>query len=117
MRHKRAIRTLGRKRSSRRAMFRNMSSSLLMNGSIVTTDIKAKELKKYFEPLITEARGELSLASRRSLISKLGDKAGIEELREVAVRHKERPGGYLRLTKVGRSGGNRALMTKVEIIE
>lgn len=116
MRHKNKIKPLGRKRAPRIAMYKNLCSSLINEGSIVTTETKGKELRRYFEPLVTSAKGELTLVKRRKLISKLAHKQDLEELFEIAKTHAKRPGGYLRLIKMPASKGDNAPMVKVEIV-
>ena len=116
MKHKDKVKSLGRKRPARCSMYRNLSSSLINEGSLVTTETKGKELRKYFEPLVTSAKGELTLAKRRKLISKLAHKQDVAALVEIAKEHEKRPGGYLRLIKVPASKGNNASMVKVELV-
>ena len=116
MKHKDKVKSLGRKKAARCSMYRNLSSSLINEGYIVTTETKGKELRKYFEPLVTSAKGELTLAKRRRLISKLADKRDLEDLVEIAKLHEDRLGGYLRLIKVAASKGNNAPMVKVELV-
>lgn len=116
MKHKRAGKSFGRQRAARLRLFEGLTSALLRHGTIVTTEPKAKELRRWFEPLVTRARMEETLANRRLLLSKLATQADYSRLRKVAELHKDRAGGYLRLTKVGRRGDD-AKMTKVEIID
>lgn len=116
MKHKDKIKSLGRTRAARCAMYKNLSSSLINEGYIVTTETKGKELRKYFEPLVTSAKGGLTLAKRRRLISRLAHKQDVEPLVEIAKEHEKRPGGYLRLIKVSASKGDNASMVKVELV-
>lgn len=116
MRHKNKIKPLGRERACRRAMYKNLCSSLINEGSLITTETKGKELRRYFEPLVTSAKGEQTLTKRRRLISKLAHKQDVEELFAIAKKHEKRPGGYLRLIKMPASKGDNAPMVKVEIV-
>mgnify|MGYP000104928046 CR=1 FL=1 len=105
MRHRKSGRRLGRNSSHRKAMFRNMVTSLFKHDRIRTTDAKAKELRRVAEPLITMAK-EDSVAKRRLAFSRLRDDAAVGKLfNELGPRYKERAGGYTRIMKCGfRSG-------------
>ena len=117
MKHKKKGRTLGRTATKRKQLFTNMTTSLLEHGSIVTTEAKSKELRSFVEPLITEAKGELTLHRRRRLLSKLGKQDDLMSLVSVAKEHAKRPGGYLRLTKMPGVRGDGAAMVRIEIIK
>lgn len=117
MRHKKNNRILGRNSNQRLHLMQNLVSSLLEHGSIVTTEAKAKELRKHFEPLITKAREELTLANRRRLISSLMHKTDLKSLVEVAQKQGKRPGGYLRITKLPITRADAAHMARVDIME
>jgi large subunit ribosomal protein L17 len=117
MRHKKAGRILGRKSSHRKAMYRNMSASLIQHETIKTTVPKAKELRRVIEPLITLAK-EDSVANRRLAFSRLRDKASVGKLfTELGPRFKERPGGYLRILKAGFRRGDSAPMAIVQLLD
>lgn len=117
MRHQKAGRTLGRKSSHRKAMYRNMSASLIEHETIKTTVPKAKELRRVIEPLITLAK-EDSVANRRLAFSRLRDKASVGKLfNELGPRFKERPGGYLRILKAGFRPGDAAPMAIVQLLD
>ncbi len=117
MRHQKAGRTLGRKSSHRKAMYRNMSASLIEHETIKTTVPKAKELRRVIEPLITLAK-EDSVANRRLAFSRLRDKASVGKLfNELGPRFKERPGGYLRILKAGFRPGDSAPMAIVQLLD
>lgn len=114
MHHRKRGRQLNRNSSHRQAMFRNMSASVLKHELIKTTLAKAKELRRYLEPLITLAK-EDSVANRRLAFSRLRDKQAVGKLfTEIAPRHKDRPGGYLRVLKCGFRAGDAAPMAIVE---
>ena len=117
MRHRKAGRKLNRNSSHRKAMFRNMASSLFKHGLIQTTLPKAKELRRVAEPLITMAK-EDSVARRRTAFSRLRDKDAVGTLfTELGPRYKERPGGYIRILKCGFRTGDAAPMAYVELVD
>ena len=117
MRHKKSGRKLGRNSSHRKAMFRNMAASLLRHETIKTTVPKAKELRRVVEPLITLAKVD-GVANRRLAFSRLRDKEVVGKLfNELGPRFKERPGGYLRILKIGPRAGDAAPMAIVQLVE
>ncbi len=117
MRHKESGRKLNRNSSHRKAMFRNMTVSLMQHEIITTTVPKAKELRRVAEPLITMARND-SLAKRRTAFARLRDRATVSKLfDELGPRYKERPGGYLRILKCGYRPGDKAPMAIVELVD
>jgi len=117
MRHRNSGRTFNRTSSHRRAMFRNMSSSLLRHELIRTTVPKAKELRRVVEPLITLAKSD-SVAHRRLAFSRLRDRDMVTKLfGELGPRYRERPGGYVRILKCGFRAGDRAPMALVELVD
>jgi large subunit ribosomal protein L17 len=117
MRHRKAGRQLNRNSSHRKAMFRNMTSSLIEHELIKTTLPKAKELRRVAEPLITMAK-EDSVAKRRLAFARLRDDAAVGKLfAELGPRYKEREGGYLRILKCGYRQGDKAPMAFVELVD
>jgi len=117
MRHRKAGRQLGRNSSHRRAMYRNMASSLLLHETIKTTLPKAKELRRVVEPLITMAK-EDGVAQRRRAFDRLRDKAVVGKLfNELGPRYQARPGGYLRILKMGFRPGDNAPMALVQLLD
>jgi large subunit ribosomal protein L17 len=117
MRHRKAGRKLNRNSSHRRAMFRNMTASLIHHELIKTTLPKAKELRRVAEPLITLAK-EDTVAKRRLAFSRLRDKEAVGKLfGELAPRYAQRPGGYLRILKCGYRAGDNAPMAYVELVD
>ena len=117
MRHKKSGRILGRKSSHRKAMYRNMSASLIEHETIRTTVPKAKELRRVVEPLITLAK-EDSVANRRLAFDRLRSKQSVGKLfNELGPRFKERPGGYLRILKIGHRAGDAAPMAIVQLLD
>jgi len=117
MRHRKSGRQLNRNSSHRKAMFKNMATSLFEHEVIKTTLPKAKELRRVAEPLITLAK-EDSVANRRLAFSRLRDKAAVGKLfSDLGPRYKERPGGYLRILKCGYRTGDSAPMAYVELVD
>jgi large subunit ribosomal protein L17 len=117
MRHRKSGRQLNRNSSHRKAMYRNMTSSLFEHELIKTTLPKAKELRRVAEPLITMAK-EDSVAKRRVAFARLRDQAAVAKLfSELGPRYKERSGGYLRILKCGYRPGDKAPMAFVELVD
>ena len=117
MRHRQSNRKLNRTTSHRLAMFRNMSVSLLKHEVIKTTLPKAKELRRFVEPLITLGK-EPSLANHRLAFDRLRDREIVVKLfGELGPRYKTRPGGYLRILKYGFRNGDNAPMALVELMD
>ena len=117
MMHRKAGRALGRKSSHRTAMYRNMAASLIREETIRTTVPKAKELRRVVEPLITLAK-EDGLARRRLAFSRLRDRPAVGKLfNDLGPRFKARPGGYLRILKMGFRAGDSAPMALVMLTD
>ncbi len=117
MRHRKSGRRLGRNSSHRTAMYRNMAASLVQHETIRTTLPKAKELRRVIEPLITLAKQD-GVARRRLAFSRLRDDAAVGKLfNELGPRFKDRPGGYLRILKVGYRAGDAAPMALVQLLD
>ncbi|WPL16755.1 50S ribosomal protein L17 [Thiorhodovibrio winogradskyi] len=117
MRHRKSGRKLNRTSAHRRAMFRNMASSLFRHELIKTTVPKAKELRSVAEPLITLAKAD-SVQARRLVFSRLRDKEMVAKLfLELGPRYESRPGGYLRIIKCGYRAGDAAPMAYVELVD
>lgn len=116
MRHRKSGRKFNRTSAHRKAMFRNMSASLVEHELIKTTLPKAKELRRVAEPLITLAKID-SVANRRLAFARLRDDAAVAKLfTQLGPRFNERPGGYLRILKCGFRAGDNAPMAYVELI-
>ena len=117
MRHQKSGRKLGRNSPHRTAMFRNMAASLLRHETIRTTLPKAKELRRVVEPLITLAK-EDGVHRRRLAFSRLRDEVAVGRLfTELGPRFKARPGGYLRILKMGYRPGDSAAMAIVQLLD
>lgn len=117
MRHRKSGRQLNRNSSHRKAMFKNMSASLLEHEVIRTTLPKAKELRRFVEPLITMGKVD-SVANRRLAFSRLRSKSVVGKLfTDVGPRYQERPGGYTRILKCGYRPGDKAPMAIIELVD
>ena len=117
MRHNKKFNHLGRTNTHRAAMLSNMACSLIKHKRIFTTTAKAKELRKYIEPLITKSK-EDTTHSRRVVFSNLKDKYAVTELfKEVAQKIGDRPGGYTRIIKTGNRLGDNASMCFIELVD
>ena len=117
MRHRKTGRQLNRNSSHRKAMFQNMTVSLLQHEIIKTTLPKAKELRRFAEPLITMARND-SVHKRRVAFSRLRDRDTVTKLfNELGPRYKDRPGGYTRILKTGYRAGDNAPMAYIELVD
>lgn len=121
MRHNKTINHLGRTSSHRKAMLSNMASSLILNKKITTTVAKAKELRKYIEPLITKAikiDADNKTHNYRIVFSYLGNKYAVTELfTNVAVKVGTRPGGYTRIIRTMNRFGDNAEMCLMELVD
>jgi large subunit ribosomal protein L17 len=117
MRHGKKDNHLGRTVTHRRALLSNMASSLIVHKRISTTVAKAKELRKYVEPLITKAKAD-STHSRRTVFSYLQNKDSVKELFDNVVdKIAARPGGYTRILKTGARIGDNADMCIIELVD
>ncbi|MCU0340207.1 MAG: 50S ribosomal protein L17 [Spirosomaceae bacterium] len=117
MRHGKKDNHLGRTASHRSAMLSNMASSLILHKRIETTLAKAKELKKYVEPLLTRSK-EDNTHNRRIIFSYLPNKEVIKELfSTVSDKIADRPGGYTRIIKLGSRQGDAAEVCVIELVD
>ncbi|MDE0537005.1 50S ribosomal protein L17, partial [Tenacibaculum sp. L6] len=117
MRHGKKFNHLGRKTAHRKAMLSNMACSLIEHKRINTTEAKAKALRKFVEPLITKSKDDTT-HNRRVVFSYLRNKEAVTELfKEVSVKVADRPGGYVRIIKLGNRQGDNAPMAMVELVD
>ena len=115
--HRHSGRQLNRNSSHRKAMFRNMTVSLVQHELIKTTVAKAKELRGYAEPLITLAKND-SVANRRLAFDRTRSTETVGKLfTELGPRYQDRPGGYIRILKCGYRAGDKAPMAYVELVD
>jgi len=117
MRHRTSGRSFGRTSSHRKAMFSNMCCSLIEHELIKTTLPKAKDLRRYIEPLITVGKTD-SVSSRRRAFSILRSKSAVGKLfTDLGPRFASRPGGYIRIIKCGFREGDNAPMAIIEFLD
>ena len=117
MRHAKRINHLGRTDAHRKAMMANMATSLIMHKRISTTLAKAKELRKFVEPIVTRSKNDTT-HSRRMVFSQLRNKYAVTELfREISQKIATRPGGYTRILKTGFRKGDNAEMCIIEFVD
>ena len=117
MRHRKSGRKLNRNSAHRKALFKNLAIALIEQDIIKTTLPKAKELRKFIEPLITIGK-EDTVANRRHVFSKLrSDQAVAKLFGEVSVNAKDRKGGYTRIIKAGFRPGDKADMAYIELVD
>jgi large subunit ribosomal protein L17 len=116
MRHLKSGRKLSRTSSHRRALIRNLITSLLRDEKIQTTDPKAKELRRWADRVITLGK-QASLHARRQVLGIVQDKAVVRKLFDsIAPRFKDRPGGYTRIIKIGMRRGDAAPISLIELV-
>ncbi len=117
MRHGKKFNHLGRKAAHRKSMLANMSVSLIEHKRIFTTLAKAKALRVFLEPLITKAKNDTT-HSRRTVFKYLRNKYAVTELfKNISQKIADRPGGYLRIIKVGKRSGDAAEMALIEFVD
>ncbi len=117
MRHANVGRALRRTREQKRALMRNLATSLIEQGAIETTEAKAKELRPFVEKLITKAKTG-TLHARRLAGRDIQKRAAADKLfQELGPRYAKRPGGYTRILKTGHRKGDGADMARIELIE
>ena len=116
MRHKKAGRKLSRKSAHRKALMSNLASALITHKKIKTTDAKAKELRKFIEPMVTFAkRGDLH--ARRQVLKRIRHKTIVRELFEnIGPCYSTRDGGYTRIIKLGFRDNDRAPVSIIEFV-
>ena len=116
MRHNKKGRKLGRKTAHRKALMSNLASALITNKRIKTTDAKAKELRKYIEPLVTFAK-KGDLHSRRQVLKKIRHKSIVRELfKNIGPTFSNRNGGYTRIIKLGFRDNDCAPVSMIEFV-
>ncbi len=117
MRHAKSGRKFNINSSQRKALFRNLTISLFQNEIIRTTLPKAKEIRRFAEPLITLSKND-SLAAKRLAFNRLRNRDAVVKLfNELGPRYANRPGGYLRVLKCGYRAGDSAPMAYVELVD
>lgn len=117
MRHANKLKKMGRTASHRKATLQNMSVALIMNKRITTTLAKAKALRPYLEPLVTKTRAN-NMHARRVVFDHLQDKNAVKEMfGPILMAIGDRPGGYLRIIRMGYRKGDGAQMAMIEFVD
>ena len=113
-----AYRKLGRDNKHRRSMLATMTKQVVMNESITTTDTRAKEVRKFVEKMITYGKKGDLVSRRKALAFLHNDKAAVDKIfNDLAVRYKDRNGGYTQILKVGERRGDNSLMSIIRLVE
>ncbi|HLT18310.1 MAG TPA: 50S ribosomal protein L17 [Thermomicrobiales bacterium] len=117
MRHRKAGRKFGRNKDQRKALFRGLAASLILNERISTTEAKAKNIRPQIEKLVSIAREDTE-HHRRLVRARIGSEAATRKLFEViAPRFEDQNGGYTRIYKIGQRKGDAAPMALIEFVE
>jgi len=117
MRHGKKFNHLGRKTAHRKAMLSNMACSIIEHKRINTTLAKAKALRVFVEPIITKSKNDTT-HNRRMAFKYLRNKYAVTELfKNISVKIADRPGGYLRIIKLGNRLGDNAEMAMIEFVD
>lgn len=116
MRHRNKVKTLGRSASARKALLRDLATSVIVYEKIETTEAKAKAVRPVVEKLITKA-GKGTLAARRELLAFFTTEQPVNKLMDViGPRYVERPGGYTRIQKLRTRQGDAAKVVSLELV-
>lgn len=115
MRHGNHNRKFGRKTDQRKALLKGLCRNLVLKGKIKTTEARAKEIRPMVEKMITKGKSD-TLATRRALISGLGDVRVANKLMKTAATYADRTGGYTRIIKMGPRKGDAAAMALIEFV-
>jgi len=115
MRHKKDIKKIGRNKSHRKSLMRNMTISFFQSNEIKTTEAKAKQLRRIVERLITLGKKQ-DLNSIRMIESFLNHPESIKKVRDVAKRYTEREGGYTKIIKIGQRKGDGAEQVIIKLV-
>lgn len=115
MRHKRDIRKLGRNKSHRKALMRNMTISFFESEKIQTTEAKAKQLRRIVEKLITLAKKE-TLANYRRINQFVNHPKTVKKIIDISKRYSERNGGYTQIIKIGNRRGDSAELVILKLL-
>lgn len=116
MRHKKKIRRLGRNKSHRKSLLKNLAISFFQNRKIRTTEAKAKQLRGVVEKLITAGKKQ-DIASIRKINSYLNHPSSTKVVLDIAQKMKDRKGGYTRIIKVDRRRGDSSKMAIIQMVE
>lgn len=116
MRHRTAGRKFGRTRDTRQAFLKSLATALIIEGKIRTTEARAKELRRFLEPLVTKSKRGASALVIREVRRSLSSKAALKLVREIGPRFADRPGGYTRLTRLPQRTSDGAPQAVIEFV-
>ncbi|HOK35400.1 MAG TPA: 50S ribosomal protein L17 [Candidatus Pacearchaeota archaeon] len=116
MKHQKKGRKLHRKKDQRNALLKSMGESLILEGEIITTEARAKELKRFIEKKISVAK-KGGVQNIRNLRKYFSENASQKLVKEIVPALKEKNGGYTRITKIGSRKNDNAPMVKIEILK
>lgn len=118
MRHHNQNRKFGRKSNVRRAFMRSLARALVMEGRIVTTEPRAKELRPYVEKMITTAKGGNHVTNTRILAAHMGGQVDVAQklVKDIAPKYSDRTGGYTRILKMPARASDAAPMALIEFV-
>jgi len=118
MRHHNHNRKFGRKSNVRLAFMRSLARALVMEGRIMTTEARAKELRPYVEKMITRAKTGSPITNVRTLTSDMGGQLDVAQklIRDIAPKYTDRNGGYTRIMKVPARLSDGAPMALIEFV-
>lgn len=116
MRHRKRGRKFAKSRDQQKALFRNLSSSLILKEKVTTIEAKAKELRSFVEKSITQAKKN-TLANRRLLFRDFSNEVVKKLFKDLGPRYKNRSGGYTRITKINPRKSDGAKMAVIELIK
>ena len=118
MKHHKSMRTLGRTRDQREALLSSLAEALVLNERILTTEARAKELRPYVEKLVTKGK-KGTIAARRDIIALLDGREAVAKkvVDDLALRYKDRNGGYTRITKVVKRSSDGRKSAVIEFVK
>ena len=117
MRHRKKGKSLGRTKGPREALLRNLATSVVLYERVKTTEAKAKAVKPIVEKYVTAGRNK-TLHTRKEMLKFFNDKKAVDKLLDdLGPRYKERPGGYMRITKLGKRAGDGAKVVQLEFVK
>ena len=116
MRHGSKVKKFGRVKKQRNALFKNLASSFILNGKLISSEAKVKSLRPVLETMVTKAKKN-DLSSKKLLVSLVNKDAMQKLMSEIGPKFSQRPGGYTRITKMPRRIGDGAKMAKIEFVE
>lgn len=115
MRHHSKIKKFGRERNQRHALMQSLATSLIRDGKIQTTEVKAKALRPMVEKIITNGKKQ-TLAARRDIVSLVGERSASLVMKKLSPKYADRNGGYTRITKMVRRESDGATQAIIEFV-